>query len=95
MDLYHHIFLLLLNDRLSTITFDAPPQKVLDIGTGTGIWAIDFAEWVLDLPYWFTRLIPKRSQYPSAEVIGTDLSPIQPAWVRHRPCSSVLLLTHP
>jgi SAM-dependent methyltransferase len=38
--------------------------KVLDIGTGTGIWAIDFAD-----------------QYPGAEVIGTDLSPIQPAWV--------------
>ncbi|KAG7438914.1 Secondary metabolism regulator LAE1 [Fusarium oxysporum f. sp. raphani] len=39
-------------------------QKVLDIGTGTGIWAIDFAD-----------------QYPNAEVIGTDLSPIQPDWV--------------
>jgi SAM-dependent methyltransferase len=40
------------------------PQKVLDVGTGTGIWAIDFAD-----------------QYPSAEIIGTDLSPIQPSWV--------------
>lgn len=44
MDLYHHIFLLLLEGQLSTIEFDEPPQKVLDIGTGTGIWAIDFAE---------------------------------------------------
>lgn len=28
--------------------FNAPvenPQKVLDLGTGTGIWAIDFAEY--------------------------------------------------
>ncbi|KAK4096425.1 S-adenosyl-L-methionine-dependent methyltransferase [Parathielavia hyrcaniae] len=40
------------------------PQKVLDLGTGTGIWAIDFAD-----------------EHPSAEVIGTDLSPIQPVWV--------------
>ncbi|WXC66058.1 hypothetical protein SNK03_011841 [Fusarium graminearum] len=39
-------------------------KKVLDIGTGTGIWAIDFAD-----------------EYPEAEVIGTDLSPIQPSWV--------------
>ncbi|KAK1753020.1 methyltransferase domain-containing protein [Echria macrotheca] len=40
------------------------PQKILDIGTGTGIWAIDMAD-----------------EYPSAEVIGIDLSPIQPGWV--------------
>ncbi|KAH0612953.1 uncharacterized protein H6S33_009333 [Morchella sextelata] len=40
------------------------PTKILDLGTGTGIWAIDMGE-----------------QYPSAEVIGTDLSPIQPSWV--------------
>jgi SAM-dependent methyltransferase len=37
------------------------PQNVLDFGTGTGIWAIEFAE-----------------EYPSASVLGTDLSPIQP-----------------
>ncbi|KAL7268303.1 hypothetical protein RUND412_009076 [Rhizina undulata] len=36
----------------------------MDIGTGSGIWAIDMAD-----------------QYPSAEVIGVDLSPIQPSWV--------------
>lgn len=37
-------------------------QNVLDIGTGTGIWAIEFAD-----------------EYPSASILGTDLSPIQPA----------------
>jgi len=40
------------------------PQNILDLGTGTGIWAIDMGD-----------------QYPSAKVIGTDLSPIQPSWV--------------
>jgi SAM-dependent methyltransferase len=39
-------------------------HDVLDIATGTGIWAIEFAE-----------------RFPSADVIGTDLSPIQPAYV--------------
>ncbi|KAM5367095.1 hypothetical protein ACJA88_011675 [Fusarium oxysporum] len=39
-------------------------KRVLDVGTGTGIWAIDFAD-----------------EHPDAEVIGTDLSPIQPRWV--------------
>ncbi|KAF5983646.1 methyltransferase [Fusarium bulbicola] len=56
IDISHHYLMLLLDGKLSL--------KVLDIGTGTGIWAIDFAD-----------------QYPNAEVIGTDLSPIQPDWV--------------
>ncbi|MCJ1258421.1 hypothetical protein MMC24_006254 [Lignoscripta atroalba] len=56
----HHLFLLTLDDKL----FLAPirdPKKVIDVGTGTGIWAQDFAD-----------------QFPHADVVGTDLSPIQP-----------------
>lgn len=63
LDLYHHMFLIMLQGKLHTAPLDNP-QRVLDIGTGTGIWAIDFAE-----------------LHPQAEVIGTDLSPIQPSWV--------------
>lgn len=59
-DLLHHVRNLVLGGALSCAPFTANPQRVLDVGTGTGIWAIDFAD-----------------QYPSAEVIGTDLSPIQ------------------
>ncbi|KAI0405812.1 S-adenosyl-L-methionine-dependent methyltransferase [Xylaria palmicola] len=40
------------------------PHKILDLGTGTGIWAIEMAD-----------------RYPSAEVLGIDLSPIQPPWI--------------
>ncbi|CCF43091.1 TAM domain methyltransferase [Colletotrichum higginsianum] len=40
------------------------PQKVLDVGTGTGIWAIDMGD-----------------EYPEADIIGIDLSPIQPDFV--------------
>ncbi|KAK0711788.1 S-adenosyl-L-methionine-dependent methyltransferase [Lasiosphaeris hirsuta] len=43
LDVLHHLFTLTLDDQL----FLAPlsnPQKALDIGTGTGIWAIDFAD---------------------------------------------------
>ncbi|KAJ2903739.1 hypothetical protein MKZ38_009391 [Zalerion maritima] len=36
-------------------------QRVLDVGTGTGSWAIDFAD-----------------EHQAAEVIGVDISPIQP-----------------
>ncbi|OJJ46515.1 hypothetical protein ASPZODRAFT_25608 [Penicilliopsis zonata CBS 506.65] len=63
MDLLHHIYGLVLGGELNLAPIK-DPRRVLDIGTGTGIWAIDFAD-----------------QYPNAEVIGNDLSPIQPKWV--------------
>lgn len=63
-DLLHHVRNLVLNGALFRAPLGPNIQRVLDIGTGTGIWAIDFAD-----------------SYPSAEVIGTDLSPIQPSWV--------------
>ncbi|EWG54463.1 hypothetical protein FVEG_12679 [Fusarium verticillioides 7600] len=64
IDISHHYLMLLLDGKLSLAPSPEDFEKVLDIGTGTGIWAIDFAD-----------------QYPNAEVVGTDLSPIQPDWV--------------
>jgi len=63
LDLIHHIFLLILDGKL----YNAPvvdPKRVLDVGTGTGIWSLDFGD-----------------ENPGCEVVGTDLSPIQPSWV--------------
>ncbi|KAM0267816.1 hypothetical protein ACHAQH_010080, partial [Verticillium albo-atrum] len=65
LDLTHHVFSLSLHGELCVTRLENP-QRILDLGTGTGIWAIDAGD-----------------QFPSAEVIGTDLSPIQPAWVPH------------
>lgn len=39
----HHIYLMLLKGELQRAPIDKP-GRVLDLGTGTGIWAIDFAE---------------------------------------------------
>ena len=64
LDLAHHLYLLTLEGKLFLAPIGDNPQHVLDVGTGTGIWAMDFAD-----------------QYPSAHVIGFDLSPIQPVWV--------------
>ncbi|KAI8664798.1 hypothetical protein NCS56_00913700 [Fusarium sp. Ph1] len=63
MDLAHHIYRLLIGGKLHLAPIGDSPQRVLDLGTGTGIWAMDFAD-----------------EYPSADVRGTDLSPIQPKW---------------
>ncbi|KIV81498.1 hypothetical protein, variant [Exophiala sideris] len=65
LDILHHVFRLTLGGALCRTAPDLHnPGLILDIGTGTGIWAIDMGD-----------------EYPSAEIIGTDLSPIQPSWI--------------
>ncbi|TEA18381.1 Secondary metabolism regulator LAE1 [Colletotrichum sidae] len=39
-------------------------HRILDVGTGTGIWAMEMAD-----------------LFPNAEIIGNDLSAIQPSWL--------------
>ena len=46
MDMVHHIYRLLLGGKLSLAPISDNVQRVLDLGTGTGIWAMDFAEQV-------------------------------------------------
>ncbi|KAF5251728.1 hypothetical protein FANTH_3338 [Fusarium anthophilum] len=62
--LRHHFTLLLLEDKLHLAPLKPDIQRVLDIGTGTAIWAIDFAD-----------------EHPHVEVVGTEISPIQPTWM--------------
>ncbi|RBR18828.1 hypothetical protein FVER53590_11614 [Fusarium verticillioides] len=67
LDLQHNLFLLTFGDKLGLAPPCYPDTKVnhvLDLGTGTGIWAMDFAD-----------------EHPEAEVIGVDLSPIQPSFI--------------
>ncbi|CAN8103669.1 unnamed protein product [Discula destructiva] len=60
LDVQHKVWYLLMKGKLYWAPIDQP-ENVLDLGTGTGIWAINFAR-----------------QHPQAQVIGTDLSMIQP-----------------
>jgi methylase of polypeptide subunit release factors len=44
MDLHHEIVLQLLHGALHKAPISSNPQRILDVGTGTGIWAIDMAD---------------------------------------------------
>ncbi|KAI5464511.1 S-adenosyl-L-methionine-dependent methyltransferase [Mariannaea sp. PMI_226] len=64
MDMIHHFLKMVLDNELFLAPIRDDIETALDVGTGTGIWAIDFAD-----------------RFPSTEVTGTDISPIQPSWV--------------
>ncbi|RMJ26970.1 hypothetical protein PHISP_02158 [Aspergillus sp. HF37] len=64
MDILHHVYSLLLNGKLYLAPIPNDVKRALDLGTGTGAWALDFGD-----------------VHPTASVIGTDLSPIQPRFV--------------
>lgn len=42
----HHIFLMVLEGELYTAPIPDNISQVLDLGTGTGAWAMDMAEYV-------------------------------------------------
>lgn len=63
LDLTHQMLKIVLGNKIALAPIGEKPVRILDIGTGTGIWAIEMAD-----------------EYPSAEIIGTDLSPTQPSW---------------
>ncbi|KAI4235988.1 MAG: hypothetical protein LQ349_002822 [Xanthoria aureola] len=63
LDVTHQKLKILLQDKLLRCPV-RNPGRVLDVGTGTGIWAIEYGD-----------------DHPDTEILGTDLSPIQPSWV--------------
>lgn len=63
-DMKHHMWRLVLNGGLHLAPIGDNPQKILDVGTGSGIWAMQTAD-----------------AYPSAQITGFDISPVQPSWV--------------
>ncbi|KXX75653.1 Malonyl-[acyl-carrier protein] O-methyltransferase 1 [Madurella mycetomatis] len=65
LDMVHHVYYRCLNDRLYLAPINPDNGlRILDVGTGTGLWAIQMGD-----------------EHPgAAEIVGNDLSPIQPEW---------------
>lgn len=59
MDLGHHIYRLVLGGDLFLAPIGDKVKRVLDLGTGTGIWAMDFAEYTSPHP---SQIISNNSQ---------------------------------
>lgn len=57
------------------------PQEILDMGTGTGIWAIESEELHMMTAGIQADVAAVGDLFESAHVLGVDLSPIQPEWV--------------
>ena len=77
MDIFHKLFLVARNESLHQAplipNYDGP--RILDLGTGTGIWAIDMAELVCFLAGKEDMLTALHfSKYPTAEVPTAGLS---------------------
>lgn len=52
------------DDRLHLAPIPPTPQRILECGTGTGIWAMEMGD-----------------RYPSAEIVGVDITATAPAHV--------------
>ncbi|KAI8681028.1 hypothetical protein NCS55_00352500 [Fusarium keratoplasticum] len=83
MDINHHLLSLSLNGELHLAPLKGDIQKVVDIGTGTGKTLPQASATAGTNQY--CRHMGHASdfadQYPNAEVVGTDISPIQPTWI--------------
>lgn len=50
LDIVHEMLLTMMDRKLFLAPLSDPPARVLDLGTGTGIWAIDFGNILQDGP---------------------------------------------
>ncbi|KAL1847931.1 hypothetical protein Plec18170_008344 [Paecilomyces lecythidis] len=96
MDMQHHLLKTIHGGRIFFAPID-DPARILDIGTGSGIWPIEMGTYnpsyghivcvcveIFVNPFMFldiNQLRPSASIFPGAHITGTDLSPVQPTEV--------------
>ncbi|KAL1966263.1 hypothetical protein VTN77DRAFT_4616 [Rasamsonia byssochlamydoides] len=74
LDMMHEMMLVMMERRLFLAPIGSSPQRVLDLGTGTGIWAIDFADQFQSAEVYGTDLSPTQPQFvpPNLKFIVDD-----------------------
>nr|AMD39000.1 methyl transferase [Fusarium babinda] len=65
LDIFHKVFLLARDNKPFQAPIRRPSPRIMDIGTGTGIWAINVAE----------------ECFSDAQIMAVDLNQIQPALI--------------
>lgn len=85
MDMHHHIWKLINDDKLHFAPL-RNPKRILDVGTGSGIWPIEMgALGCITRIYSFKQFQGSNrilaSEFPDAIITGIDLSPVQPTEV--------------
>ncbi|KAI8961508.1 S-adenosyl-L-methionine-dependent methyltransferase [Daldinia sp. FL1419] len=80
LDLQHQLFILTVGNRLNIAPIPDNPPRVLDIATGWVIFypSCNFSNALSGTGIW---AIEFATQHPESDVIGTDLSPIQPQFL--------------
>jgi SAM-dependent methyltransferase len=64
LDMIHHVFYRLIGDKLFLAPINPDRKRILDLGTGTGIWPIQLGD----------------EHPGAELIVGNDLGPIQPQW---------------
>lgn len=69
-DLQNHMFLMTFDSRLTLAPIPDKINRALDIGTGTGIWAIDFGKRILSFAFVWDHIANDvvADDHPEAEV---------------------------
>lgn len=80
MDIYHKLFLVARREHLHQAPVPTHWEpRILDLGCGTGIWAIDMAEYVPNSPSHqrlLTALQPLRERRGAPPVLTLPLAPL-------------------
>ncbi|KAI5809426.1 UMTA methyltransferase family protein [Pyronema omphalodes] len=79
LDLHHEIMLMLLKGDLYRAPITNNPKRILDVGTGTGIWAIDMATKFPEAAVIGTDLSPIQPKWAPLNV-SYDISDAEDQW---------------